>query len=208
MKIKPFIIFTLIIIGLSLTCSKRAMIRKYYILEIDQNNLPDSTEFASPLPIHLEVRDFEVGKAFEHTPIVVRTNTHELNYYIYHHWAVKPGIAIADMAFSYLTQRNLFEKNSRGYTTDSDYCLGGHIYTIERLEKDKQTYAHLHIKFELLDHSLKKSLLQYEFNREAFIKDKKRMNPVAHQMSLILQEELDIFIEKIINLIQSDEDNS
>lgn len=208
MKRRLFIILSIIILGSSLTCSKKAIIRKYYILEIDRSLFPDTTQSYKPIPVHIEVRDFEVGKAFSNTPIVVRTNTHELNYYFYHHWAVKPGIAIADMVFSYLTQQNLFEKHSRGYTIDSDYCLTGQVYTIERLEDKKKIYAHLHVKFELMDHALKKSLLQHEFNRKELIKDKKHMNPVAHQLSLILQHELNIFTEKMLDYIQSKEDKS
>ncbi len=208
MKNKLVLILSILTLTFYFGCGKKAIIRKYYILEIPQSQAPDSTKMISTLPVHVEVKNFEVGKAFDQAPIALRTNSHELNYYFYHHWAVKPGIAIGDMTYSYLSQHNYFENVSRGFTADSDFSITGHVYTIERLEEDKNVYAHVHLKFEFQNQNLSKTLLHHEFDRKTPVKDKNRMNPIAYELSLILEEELDNFIHKVIDYIQSNEGTS
>ena len=176
------------------------MIRKYYIIDIpsDSSSVFHS-ERKEPLPIHLEIRDFEVAKAFSQMPIALRTKSNELNYYFYHHWAVNPGAGIADIVFAWLDQNGFFQKVTRGYTPDSDFCLMGHVYAIERLQEGKKASAHLHLKFVLLDHQLNKPLLFHEFDRIKYFTPQKQMNPFAAAISDILFEEFKVFLEQILN---------
>ena len=194
-----FIYLTIGCLFLAAGCTKKAIIRKYYIIDIPADSSVSFVERTAPLPFHLEIRDFEVAKAFSQMPIALRTQSNELNYYFYHHWAVKPGTGIADIIFACIDQSGLFQKVTRGYIPDSDYCLMGHVYAIERLQNRKKASAHLHLKFVLLDHHLTKPLLFHEFDRTKPFTPQKQMNPFAVAVSEILFEEFELFIEDILN---------
>ena len=78
------LIVTAVCVGIS-GCGKRAIVRKYYLLE--NPRLPASTNLIAPapLPFSADVRDFQVGKAFDQTRIAARSGSNELDYYFYHH---------------------------------------------------------------------------------------------------------------------------
>ncbi len=195
-KFITFLLTCTLLLGLA--CTKKAMIRKYYIIDSPSDTLAIDSDINTPVPLHIEVRNFEVAKAFSQMPIALRTRSNELNYYFYHHWAVKPGTGIGDIVFAWLDQSELFQKISRGYTPESDYCLMGHVYAIERFQEKEKASAHLHLKFVLLDHHLGKPLLTHEFDRSKLFTPQKQMNPFAVAVSDILFEEFDIFLEQIL----------
>ena len=90
MRNKTLLILTLLLSLFWISCSKKSTIRRYYIIELASAGhiaRPDTSLF----DLKVDVRDFRVARAFDQTRIALRTDSHELNYYFYHHWAVKPS---------------------------------------------------------------------------------------------------------------------
>jgi len=189
--------YTLIFLVLALSlfaCSKRAMIRKFYLLETPGTVTPITV--AHQVPFLVDVRDFKVSKAFDQTRIAIRTKSHELNYYYYHHWAVKPSSAIADMIFQLIDNSGLFQRCARGYTFNPDYIITGRINTIERLYIKETESAHLSGVFELVDVKNDSLAIRNEFDKEVLLEDKS-MNGFAVAISNIITDQTENFIKKM-----------
>lgn len=178
-------------------CSKRALIRNYYILESKQEFVQQKLNSLETFPFKVDVRDFRVTKAFDQTRMAVRTSSHELNYYFYHHWAVKPATTIADMVYQLIDQIDLFKRCSREYTSDTDYIITGHVHKIERVEGKKYNGAHLSITFELIESNSGLPVVRYNFDKESPLDKDRTMNQFAYTISKILTEEVVLFTYKI-----------
>jgi len=184
-------------------CSKRALIRNYYILESQQEFFQEGLDSLVTIPIKVDIRDFHVTKAFDQTRMAVRTSSHELNYYFYHHWAVNPAITIADMVYQLIDQINLFKRCSREYTSDADFIISGHVDKIERVERNKYHAAHLSMTFELIAANSGIPVVRYHFDKERPLVKDRTMNHFAYTISKILTEEVFQFIYKISDHFKS-----
>ena len=193
---RKLLIFSIIgALFLSSGCGKKAILRKYYILALTRP-LPDSTYLGIKLQSQVDVRDFTVAKSVDQTRIAMRTNTHEMNYYFYHHWAVKPGAAVADMIYALLSDTDAFERLTRGYSNSPRYVISGMVDHIERLEESDQIFAHLGCSLLMIDTDTRDPVVTHHFDRKNLISPPKSMNAFAREISVILQEECQLFLKK------------
>ena len=197
-----YCLFILILVIGIVNCSRKVIIRKYYLLEAQATFPPAELELERPYEFKVVVKDFQVAKAFEQTRIAVRSATHELNYYFYHHWAVRPSAAISEFVYYLVDHAGLFDRCSRGYAVDADFVITGEIHTLERLRTQKNEEAHLRITFRLSDANDDRSLLTYDADRRTPFEGKS-MNEFAGQMSLLLREETEAFIVKIVEFLKT-----
>ena len=193
--------FLVLILGIC-SCSRKVMIRKYYLLEVPAYSGPEELIVESPYEFKVVVRDFRVAKAFEQTRIAVRSGTHELNYYFYHHWAVRPSAAVSEFVHYLVDHTGLFDRCFRGYAADADFMITGQIHALERLQTHEIKEAHLSMTFLLLEAKTERSLIRYEANRRAPFEEKD-MNEFAGQMSRLLREETEAFILKIAEFLKT-----
>jgi len=182
---------------LALYCGKKAIIRKYYILEIPGSaSMRDSVETIC-LPIHVDVRDFQISRAINQTRIALKTKSHELSYYFYHHWAVRPSVSIADMVYQIASHQQCFQRLVRGYSSRPDYFITGVIENLERDETGKKVTVHFAAIFELIDAKSNVSIIRHRFDRMESYQNPKSMNCLAGKASHILYEETFTFLNKI-----------
>lgn len=199
---KLLLVLFLFLFGLSfLQCGKRAILRKYYLLydeDVSQEELPAES---ARLPFSVDIRDFRVSRAYNQTRIALRSQSHELNYYFYHHWAVRPSAAIADLVYSVIQKSGTFRRCSRGYTFNPDYFITGQIDQIERLQKGKKAFAHITADFVLMDYRSELPALQHHLEQTVELENEKSMNSFAQTISEILHNETEIFIQKIVEFL-------
>jgi ABC-type uncharacterized transport system auxiliary subunit len=183
---------------LVLSCSKSAILRKYYVLEA--HALVDTTMVGQTptLLIKVDIRDFSVAKAFDQTRIAVRTNTNELNYYYYHLWAVRPATAIADVVYERTNRMHLFQRCMRGFSVGPDYYISGQIMALERTQKGKKESAHLQGTITLYDARTELPVMEQPFDRTLELKENS-MNAFAGVCSSILENETGIFLSSLID---------
>jgi len=184
-------------VGIS-SCGRRAIIRKYYLLENPRLTTSADLTVPAPLPFSADVRDFQVGKAFDQTRIAARSGSNELDYYFYHHWAVRPSMALADMVHERIDRAGLFQRYARGYSYHPDFIITGHVMKIERLLDDHGDSAHLAVVFELIEVASEQSLVRHEFDRTVRLDQDGSMNGFANAISQTVFQETKIFIEKIV----------
>ena len=113
-------------------CGKKALIRKYYILDAPRELIETDSTDTVCLPLNVDVRDFQISKAINQTRMALKSDSHELNYYFYHHWAVRPAAAVADMVYQILSRENCFQQLTRGYSSRPRFVLTGDIRHLER----------------------------------------------------------------------------
>lgn len=205
MKIFRLFIFALLIIMLGAGCSKKAMLRKYYVLEVISRKDRRIPRFRKTLPFRVEVRDFRVAKAFEQTRIAVRSASNELDYYFYHHWAVRPPVAVADLVYRVLDRTRLFQQLSREYSIRTDYSISGHIHSIERIQKQEKTSAHMAGVFELFNTKGDLIVMRYEFDQTVDMPEDHSMNHFAAKISELLHQESEAFAKQIASYFDVEE---
>ncbi|MBN1781317.1 membrane integrity-associated transporter subunit PqiC [bacterium] len=181
-------------------CGKKAVLRKYYLIEMPAGSMPDSTEHIL-LPVKVDVRDFEISRAVDQTRIALRSNSNEMNYYFYHHWAVRPGAGIADMVFQVLQHHAAFERLTRGFSSQPDYIVTGNMLHLERNETGKTISASISGTIELIDKESGGSVLRHTFDRNEPFKDDKNMNAFAKTVSRILYDETERFVSEMTGML-------
>ena len=203
MKRMPLLAILLLSSVLLPGCGKKTLIRNYYVLEAPTPSEPAAE--IRPMPVNVDVRDFRVAKAFDQTRIALRKASHELVYFYYHHWAVRPSYAVADLVYDILDDRAVFQRCTRGFSYNPDYIVSGEVRAIERLNRDKKEYAHVSAVFELLDAKTGLPRVRHEFDRMRALEDDRSMNTFASAVSVLLARETDGFIEKIIDYLRQNQ---
>jgi len=202
---KNFYILSLLAL-IFLSCSRQAMIRRYYVVEMPANeNLEQETKIDYQFDYKVDVRDFWVARAFDQTRIALRTQSHELNYYFYHHWAVKPSTAVADVVYEWAQREALFSRLIRGISFNPDFLIVGEIKTLERLEQDKESYAHVHYRLELRKYKSEVTLVQFETDQTRRVKDN-TMNAFADTASEITIAIAEEFFGRVTSYLQENQD--
>jgi len=182
-------------------CSKQTLIRKYYVLEPPAIIQPSDSLWVRRIASKIDVRDFQVARAFEQTRIALRSGSHELDYYFYHHWAVRPSVGMADMVYELMERSRSFSRLTRNEFGNPDYFVSGEVFQLERVEMKKKTGAHLHAVFTLTDFKTRMATVRHEFNRTVEMKKDQGMNRFADTISELLQEETLSFLAKIANTL-------
>ena len=198
MLVKRSFLFLLLCSLVLAACSKKQIIRQYYVIELPQVTKVPETE---QLHYNVDVRNFRVGQAFDQTRIAVRTDSHELNYYYYHHWAVKPSQAVADVVYEYLEQTNLFTQTFRGFSYSPDYLVTGEVKSLERVQKNNSWYARIDVRLELIDAENELSVVENETNLSRAL-DGKSMNEFAIVSSQLVLQASQAFFDKVVEYLR------
>lgn len=192
-KMMALLLGLLILIG----CARRTIIREYYVLELPP--AADSTEYSRPALVDgaCNLLPIQVAAAYDQTRIAVRTASHQLNYYVYHEWAVNPGTAFTELAEDFLRRRHLFaEISTQIVFTAPAYRISGTVYHLEAMEEKGRLLAHLSAELRLMDNQAGKMAVQHSFDRTVRL-PRKNINSLAANLSEIFQNELTTFAGKM-----------
>lgn len=200
------VILVLLIVGIGLSsCSKKVMIRRYYVLESPAAIQQQDFGIDKAFPYRVDIRDFRVAKAFDQTRIAIRSESHELNYYFYHHWAVRPASAISDLVYYFIDRAGIFISCSSEYSLNPDYLVTGLVHSIERIQTEDSVAAHIHATFQLINAKSELEVLRYEFDRSVVLTKDKSMNKFAGAVSDILCQETEKFVRKMVEHFENTE---
>ncbi len=181
-----------------LNCGSRTiMVRKYYLL---QNIWSPDTQLMGvrhPFAVDAEIRDFRVAIPFQDMRIPLRSDGHELVYYYYHYWAMRPGEAVTQFVYDLVVQCNLFQRCSRLASDHADVIISGEIHFLERVRIKTNEYAHVSGQFFMSDKKTGRRLVNYEFDRRLELKKRKSMNDFAVAASKILFDATEEFLFRV-----------
>jgi ABC-type uncharacterized transport system auxiliary subunit len=85
-----------------------------------------------------------VAEAYRRNNIVYRQSPHELRFYSYELWAVKPEYLVTDMVFRHVETAKLFHEVTRTLDMiEPEFVLSGQVTALEEYDNKDEWYAHL-----------------------------------------------------------------
>lgn len=180
-------------------CTRQLVVTTYYLLDYLPTAKTKRLQLKEPLPFRAQVRNFKIPRSFDSIRIVARFSSHQINYYRYSLWAVRPQIAIADLLAQHINAYHIFQDCQREFLDKiPDYEITGEIYQIELYDSEQFAAAHLKMVIELHDRSQNKLIVKHDFDREHQI-PKENMTVFAKALSDIINEETEIFLAKVVD---------
>jgi ABC-type uncharacterized transport system auxiliary subunit len=143
----------------------------------------------------LLVEKIDIEEIYNDYRLVYRESPFQLNYYSYKFWIKKPDRVIRDAIVQYLSNKKVFNKVIiEFFEWEPDLIMKVRTNIIEEYDIGENWFAHLSMKFKIIDFKSGEVILTHKFDRKKRLIIKKVDNiPVC--LSKILQEELD----KVIN---------
>jgi ABC-type uncharacterized transport system auxiliary subunit len=185
------LLISLVLVVLSLSCSMGKSVKtRYYLLDYVPTPAESRLQKGS-YPFSLQIKDFSIAEAFKRNQIVYRKSAHELNFYNFELWAVRPEYLVADMVFKHFFAAQLFEQVSKSIgQQEPDYILTGEIHAIEEYDNKNEWFAHLALSLKLYEHYT---------NREIWSKDYDFRKRVPQTEVVFLVRELSFILETIVD---------
>jgi len=205
MRLYTKLIFSVLTLGTFfwISCSTKSIHRQYFILDYRPVLQDSALSIKKPLPYKVQVRTMKIPRTFDRVGIVVRYSTHQLDYYRYQLWAIRPQIIVSDLIAEHISNYNIFQSCQREFLEERpDFEIIGVIDAIEKFDNEAYTAAHLAMKLYLRTYDGYENILSHEFDREEEM-PVFRMELFAKKLSDILQEEVDVFIGKIVDHFDS-----
>ena len=142
--------------------------RRYFKLHIEP--LRGSLEGSErPYPFQVQVKGFEVPRAYDRTHLIRRRDQYELRRDNLHHWMERPGDMITDAVKQYLRQADLFTYvggDRDFFEHRPDYVFSGSVKAIERFDSGDLWAAHLVMTMELARQADGQVIWQTNFDEE------------------------------------------
>ena len=196
--------------------SEKAVITKHYTIEWPENRQDDRQDDRQEadgendwlVPGRCEIDQVEISPLYEKTQIVNRSDSHEITYYRYHQWAIRPSLAVMEVVRTYLESAGMFESVSSRYSRAiPDFHFTTNIRQLEVIENKNQFMAHLQIKFSLVRNSNDSTLIEHRADRTEPLNNKD-LNLFAATISDMLVSELmtfeDLFRTQLAELKESE----
>lgn len=189
-----FLLLVLIIVN----CAQVTVQRKYYLLDYPGVASDSALITGPPLPLKVMVHTMKLPRTYDRTNIVVRYSAHQIDYYRYSLWAIKPQIIISDLIARQIQANKLFLKCEREFLDENpDYEIIGYINAIEKFHNEEFTAAHLSMTLYLRRGEDFQLVVKHQFDRQEQLYSAD-MSFFAKKMSDILREETDKMNAKIV----------
>ncbi len=193
-KFYKFTMFSVILVFF-MGCMSSPM-KKYYQIHLENVNVGKSQNIdIKVIDKILLVEKIDIEEIYNDYRLVYRKSPFQLNYYSYKFWIKKPDRVIRDAIVQYLSNKKVFNKVIMEFLEwEPDLIMKVRTNIIEEYDIGENWFAHLSMKFKIIDFESGEVILTHKFDRKKRLIIKKVDNiPVC--LSKILQEELD----KVIN---------
>jgi ABC-type uncharacterized transport system auxiliary subunit len=175
----------------------RALSVRYYLLEYPDEvsaNLPESH---ATLEKSCFVNIVEVYPAFSTNQIAHRENTHELSYYAFNQWAVRPEASLTRILLDFLDKYRVFEQVYHTYPApETDYTIETAVQRMEVVRESNEYHAALAVRFRITDNHSGKISAEHTATSQTEMKER-NLNLFAGAISAMFVEELSRFINEI-----------
>lgn len=182
------LIITLLIFTIAGCGSNKTVLKKYYLIE--PSAATEITVAEHTADVLCEVADVVVAPAFASTQIALRDESHQIQYFGQHEWAVRPQETFLHHILKHLSDRQTFKRAAnRFWHTPATYTLNTQIHHLEVIQKEKAFYAHLNIEFTLIETETDRIVVKHWADKERQLQEKD-LNLMAQAISELLSEEL------------------
>jgi len=199
---KQYRLPVLLFLVLIFLCACMTMpVRHYYQVRVEitpapQTVLPGKAIFVD----QVEMDDF-----YDNYRIVYRISPFQVNYYLYHLWFRKPTQMLREAMLQSLRPANAFglilERLSEG---EPDYLLKTRVLFMEEVYSGRDSMARLGMELRLVDFHSEKTILFHSFDRREKIAGKRVLH-LVEQLSEILSQEMQVFIQMVGERISADD---
>jgi ABC-type uncharacterized transport system auxiliary subunit len=173
--------------------SEKNVITRHYTIEWSGDRREAEASDAPAIPGRCEIEQVEINPLYEKSQIVNRSDSHEITYYRYHQWAIRPSVAIMEVNRAYMENAGLFDGVSARYSTIiPDYRFSTTIRQLEVIESKNQFQAHLGLTFRLISNADGRILIEHSADKSESL-TKKEINLFAGAISNMLVSELAAF---------------
>jgi ABC-type uncharacterized transport system auxiliary subunit len=177
--------------------SEKSVSKKYYVIGKSYEQVNSASEAFNAIPGRCEIEQVKISPVYAGNQIVNRSDSHEVTYYGYHMWAVRPSLTITEVILEYFENSGIFASVSSRYSRAiPDYRLVTFIHHMEVVENKNEFSAHFHIEFRILHRSEDRVLVQHEADRTETLSGKD-LNLFTSAISNMLTAELQNFTRKI-----------
>ena len=157
----------------------------------------DDTE--RPYATQVQVKSFEVQRAYNRNEIIFRRDQYELHRDPLHSWITRPGDLFTDAIQQYLQAADLFTYiggDKDFYDRRPDYILSGTVNALERFDSGDIWAAHLAISMKLIRQQDALVIWQKDFDQERQVYFPEMKHTVA-AFSQLLNIQMEICIREI-----------
>ena len=200
--IKKHLLKCVVIFGFSLVlaCSMgKIQVKNYYIISYTPvSAIPAVSK--RPYPFSIQIGRFEVQRIFNRQNILYRFSSHQIQYYEFNHWAVRPDYMLTDMVFKHLEASKLANRVGIDFfETRPDYRIEGIVEALEKLDAGDMFFAHLAMSFKMLRIDDGIQVWEYSFDqrKQVFQED---MVYTVRGLSSILQAHMDVVVSQLDSL--------
>jgi ABC-type uncharacterized transport system auxiliary subunit len=171
---------------------------RYYILDYPAEVQVDIAGGTAPIQKSCLVNTVQVYPAYSTSQIAIRENTHEIRYFAFNQWAVRPEQSFTSMMVEFLKNHNIFQSiQTTALFAQADYTIETIVYHLELIEEDNEYHAHLNLAYRLKDSQTEQVIIDHRADRK-YLLDEKNLNLFAATISKIFIEELGIFSNSIL----------
>jgi ABC-type uncharacterized transport system auxiliary subunit len=192
MRVNPSITIGLLLLFTG-CISEQSVTKRYYVISMQNDQADLDNNAIETIQGSCEIEQVEISPVFESNKIVNRSDSHEISYYKYHQWAVRPAVTIVEFIKNYLDNNDIFQSISTRYSRSiPDYRFATLIDQLEVIESGNTFSAHISIEFRIIENSTNQVLLKHEADRTEILPSKD-LNLFARTVSSILLSELKAF---------------
>lgn len=191
-------IFFIILTG---CMSEQSVAKKHYVIDWPESAALIPVDSLYQIKGNCEIETVRIPSLYERNQIINRSDSHELTFYQYHQWAVRPSVSILELLTQYMEQKNLFQNISTRYSRIiPDYRLTAEVLNLEVVEKNKKQFsAHVHLVLGLVNNENNQQILRHEADRLIPMTEKD-LNLFAMVVSNTFINELETFSELLTQM--------
>jgi ABC-type uncharacterized transport system auxiliary subunit len=177
---------------------RRSIPARYYVLEYPVEQQFDLISAARPVPNSCLIRTVQVHPAYSSNQIAIRGGSHEIRYFSFNQWAVRPEQSLTTIMIQFMKRHNIFQSiQTPALFTEADYVIETTVYFLELIDDDNDYLAHLSLEYRLRESAGGEVVLNHRSERKQILEEK-NLNLFAAAISSIFVEELGIFARSIL----------
>jgi ABC-type uncharacterized transport system auxiliary subunit len=177
--------------------SEKTIVMRYYVMAIPASHPSNELDSSRPINVICKIDETETNPVLETNQIINRSNSHEITYYKYHQWAIRPSIAVKEMVQNRITSSGIFQKvYARQSRSIPDYRFVTTLSQLEVIENSDSFSAHVNLAFAIIHNADDQVILGHQADRTNAL-NTKDLNLFVKEVSQIIYEELNVFINKI-----------
>ncbi|TVR74822.1 MAG: hypothetical protein EA408_01910 [Marinilabiliales bacterium] len=196
------IIFVLLVLAvITAGClTRKQPVTRHYVLEYPHTETLHVKQEAAIKGTCI-VRTAEVSPAYATHQIVLRENTHEIRYFTFNTWAVRPEQSLTGIIFRFLEEHNVFEAiREPGLLQEADYTLDTRIDNLEVISESRDHIARLVLEFRLTDNNENKVVNVHRADKRTVLDDRD-LNLFAAAVVSMFTEELEKFTGQVKDIL-------